>query len=212
MCLRRLALVLVAVGTAVLVAVLPAGAKEDVKATLITEITLDAPTGTKFKVAWKLFYVVENGGRRPFGANGVFVRLLSASGAASREGVAPVGAYHTGEYEATVVVPEGGIRDIELGLAGWTSGANGTRRSDRIFPITNDPVATPAPISPASEGPAPRTSDTTSSTRVVALVSSLSVLVLLTGAFLVRRRRGTKRPRAVHETQQVLAPRAPSKA
>jgi hypothetical protein len=212
--LRRLALVLVGIGAAALIAALPAGAKEDVKATLITDIPLDAPAGTQLKVAWTLFHVDENGERQPFGANGVFVRLLSTSGAASEEGVAAVGAYDTGEYEATVVVPEGGIRDIELGLTGWVSDAKGTRRSDLIFPITNDPVPSPAPISPAPEGPGPGTSDTTSSTRIVVLVLSLvSMLVLLTGAFVMRRRRGHNvTARAERETQPVMSSRASSKA
>lgn len=211
--MRRLALVLIGVGAAAVIAA-PTGAKDDVKATLVTDIPFDAPAGTQIKVAWRLFYVDENGERRPFGANGVFVRLLSASGAASKEGVAAIGAYDTGEYEAIVVVPEGGIRDIELGLMGWMSDAKGTRRSDQIFPITNDPVAGLAPISPASEGAGPGTSDTTSSTRSVVLLSTLlSVLVLLTGAFLVRRRRGDKATaRAEDETQPVMSPRASSKA
>ena len=55
-------------------------------------------------------------------------------------GFAPVGAYSAGEYEATVVVPEGGIGDVEIGLVAWRSDAAGTRRSDALFPITNDPV------------------------------------------------------------------------
>lgn len=213
--LRRSALVLAGIGAAALIAALPAAAKENVKATLITDIPLDAPAGTQLEVAWKLFYVDENGARQPFGANGVFVRLLSASGAASEEGVAPVAVYDTGEYEATVVVPEGGIRDIELGLTGWVSDANGTRRSDLIFPITNDPVPSPAPVtSPAPEGPLPGVSGTTSWTRIFVLVSSLlAVLALLIGALVARRRRGHKATvRADHETQPVVSPRASSKA
>jgi len=144
--LRHAALVLVIVGTGALLAAPPAGAKEDVKATLTTSIPLDSPAGTELTVTWRLFAVDENGRRQPFDANGVFIRLLSASGAASTEGVASVGAHATGDYEAAVIVPEGGIRDVELGLAGWVSDANGTRRSDVIFLITNDPVPSPALI------------------------------------------------------------------
>src|SRR5687768_11371480 len=109
--LRALALVLAGMGAVALIAAPAASAKEDVKATLITDIPLDASAGTELKVAWRLSYVDENGDRRPFGANGVFVRLLSASGAASEEGVST---YDTGQYQATVVVPEGGIRDIQI--------------------------------------------------------------------------------------------------
>lgn len=214
MTLRRLALVLAGVGAAALVGALPASAKEDVKATLITDIPLDAPAGTELKVAWTLFYVDKNGERQPFGANGVFVRLLSASGAALEEGVAPTGAYDTGEYEAAVVVPEGGFRDIELGLMGWVSDANGARRSDVIFPIANDPVRTPGPVNSAAPGgPVPGASDTAAPTWLLALVASfLSLLALLSGAFVIRRRNDRAAARAVTETQPELSPRPSSKA
>src|SRR5919204_4974635 len=152
--LRGLALVLAGMGAAAALIAAPAAkAKENVKATLITPIPLDAPAGTELRVAWRLFSVGENGERKPFGANGVFVRLLSASGAASEEGVAPSGSYRTGEYQATVVVPKGGMRDVQLGLQGWVSDANGTHRSDLIFPITNDPVPNPRPVPVASDAP-----------------------------------------------------------
>lgn len=191
MSLRRSALVLVAAGMVALVAALPVSAKEDVKATLETSIPLDAPPGTQLTVAWQLFSDDENGRREPFGANGVFVRLLSASGAAATEGVAPVGAHATGEYETTVVVPEGGIRDVELGLAGWVSDAAGTRRSDLIFPITNDPIPTAPPIaSVAPDGPVPSGSDATSTWVTAVAAILLCVPVGLAGALVVRRRRG----------------------
>ncbi|MDQ3858468.1 MAG: hypothetical protein M3327_08495 [Actinomycetota bacterium] len=208
-----MALVLAGMGAAALIAAPAASAKEDVKATLITDIPLDAPAGTELKVAWRLFYVDENGDRRPFGANGVFVRLLSSSRAASEEGVAPVGAYDTGEYEATVVVPEGGIRDVQLGLTGWVSDANGTRRSDVIFPITNDPVPRSGPItSPAPDEPVAGASDTASPTWILVLATSLSVLALVIAAFVVLRRRYRATARVASETQPVLSPRASSRA
>lgn len=189
--MRRSAHVFVVVGAAALVAALPAAAKEDVQATLASAVALDAPSGTELTVAWSLFSVDETGQRQPFGANGVFVRLLSASGAASQVGVSPVGAYDTGEYEASVVVPEGGIRDIEIGLTGWVSDANGTRRSDVIFPITNDPIPSPPPIpASSSDKPAPGGSDASSSWGLILAASLLSVLALVVGGFLIRRRRG----------------------
>lgn len=202
----RLALAVATVGAAALIAASPASAKENVKATLVTAIPLDAPAGTQLSVTWRLFYVNENGRRRPFGANGVFVRLLSASGAAAKEGVAPVGAYEEGEYEATVVVPEGGIRDIQIGLVGWV---NGTVRSDVLFPITNDPVPTPAPITPsAPQRPVPSGSGTSSAWMFV-LVSTFSASALM-AALLVRRsrRRKTAGP-GDRASQPVAAPRLP---
>jgi hypothetical protein len=138
--LRRLALASLALVAASLVAAGPAGAKDGVKATLASRVPLDAPAGTQLRVAWRLFALDENGQRRPFGASGVFVRLGSASGAETREGFAPVRNHSTGGYEAVVVVPKGGIGDIEIGLLGWRSDATGTHRGDAIFPITNDPL------------------------------------------------------------------------
>jgi hypothetical protein len=209
--LRALALVLAGMGAVALIAAPAASAKEDVKATLITDIPLDASAGTELKVAWRLSYVDENGDRRPFGANGVFVRLLSASGAASEEGVST---YDTGQYQATVVVPEGGIRDIQIGLTGWVSDASGTRRSDAMFPITNDPIPRPEPMtSAAPDGPVPSASDTASRTWILVLAASLlSVLALLIAGFVIRRRRYKASARVANETQPVLSPRASSKA
>jgi hypothetical protein len=135
--LRRLALGFAGVVAAALVVALPVGAKEGVKATLTTRIPLDAPAGTRLRVSWTLAYPAENGRRKPFGAGGVFVRLRSASGAKAETGFTPSGAYTTGEYTATVVVPEGGIGDVQIGLRGF---ADGVRPADMLFPITNDPV------------------------------------------------------------------------
>lgn len=151
--MRRFALGLLGVALATLSAPLPAPAKEGVKATLTTSVPLDAAAGTRLKIGWRLFSVDEHGQRQPFGANGVFVRLLSASGERAMEGVAPNGAYTTGEYEATVVVPEGGIGNLEIGLRAWVSGPTGTRRAELLFPITNEPVprAPAAPPQPGAE-------------------------------------------------------------
>jgi hypothetical protein len=172
-----------------LVTALPAGAKEDVQATLTSPVPLDAPAGTPLTVTWTLAFVDEDGQRRPFGADGVFVRLLGASGAES-EGVATDGAHDIGEYEGTVLVPEGGIRDIELGLRGWVSDANGTRRSDLIFPITNDPVPGPKPISSAARDQRASGGSGGTGPWLLALLVGV-VALLLAGAVLIRNRLGS---------------------
>ena len=118
-----------------LVAALPAAGKEGVEATLLTRVPLDAPAGTRLEIAWTLGYR-DHGGRRPFGASGVFVRLRSAAGGPA-ETASTAG---TGEYRAAVRIPEGGIGDVEIGLRGWTNGPTGTHESDELFPITNDPL------------------------------------------------------------------------
>jgi hypothetical protein len=126
--------VLVATATA-LVAALPAAGKEGVEATLLTRIPLDAPAGTRLEVAWTLTYL-DHGRRRPFGAGGVFIRLRSAAGGRAETEFAS----GDGDYRSTVVVPKGGIGDVQIGLQGWTSGPGGTRESDLLFPISNDPL------------------------------------------------------------------------
>jgi hypothetical protein len=127
----RFALGLLAAALAALAAALPAAGKEGVVARLTTSVPLHASPGTRLEVAWTLTYPDANGRPRPFGANGVFVRLLSATGAAATIGFAPVGAYPTGEYRATVVVPKGGIGRLEIGLRGRANG----RPSDVLFPV-----------------------------------------------------------------------------
>jgi hypothetical protein len=133
--LRRFALVALGTVAAALVAALPAAGKEGVAATLLTKIPLDAPAGTRLHVAWRLTYL-DHGRRRGFGAGGVFVRLESAAGASAETGFAS----GDGDYRATVVVPKGGIGDVQIGLQGWTNDAAGTHESDALFPITNDPL------------------------------------------------------------------------
>lgn len=118
-----------------LVAALPAAGKEGVEATLRTRIPLDAPAGTRLDIAWTLTYR-DHGRRRPFGASGVFIRLTSAAGASAETGTTS----GTGNYRATVVVPKGGIGDVEIGLRGWSNGPTGTREADALFPISNDPL------------------------------------------------------------------------
>jgi hypothetical protein len=158
-----------------LVAALPAAGKEGVKATLLTRIPLDAPAGKRLEVAWTLTYR-DHGRRRPFGARGVFVRLRSAAGESAETGFAS----GNGDYRATVVVPKGGIGDVQIGVQGWTNDAAGTRESDALFPITNDPL----PGAARSRGGWP-------SWIVVLVAAPLAVLAVL----VVRQRRPVRKAR-----------------
>jgi hypothetical protein len=176
---RRFAVaVLVTVAAALAVAV-PAAGKDGVRATLITAFPVDAAAGARLDVSWQLRYVTEDGRGRPFGANGVFVRLPSATGAPAESGWAPSGSYEDGVYAATVVVPEGWIGEVEIGLRGFTSGAAGSRTADMLFPITNDP-----PLRPAVEGRA----GTDSASWPFALAGSLLWLLAVPAVALRRRR------------------------
>jgi hypothetical protein len=169
-----------------LVAPLPVGAKEGVEATLITNVPLDADPGTRLRIAWTLVSVDDDGQRRPFGASGVYVRLLSASGAAAETGFARTDVHSDGEYAATVAVPEGGIGDVQLGLVGWVSDPQGTRRSDAFFPIANDPLPGAARVaSPGDRADA-------SSTWILVGIAGLLAFVIVVAA--LRRTRRLRRP------------------
>jgi LPXTG-motif cell wall-anchored protein len=181
--LRRFALALLGIAAAGLVAALPAAGKEGVKATLRTSIPLDAPAGTPLRVAWTLGYVDEHGRRQPFGGGGIFVRLRSASGAGAETGLARG---TPGDYVATVLVPDGGIGDVAIGIHGWSDG----KPSDLLFPITNDPLPGPARVSSsASAQPVSERADTGSRTWIFVLVGALLSTLIVLAVVLMRRRR-----------------------
>ncbi|HTE83586.1 MAG TPA: hypothetical protein VK821_02550 [Dehalococcoidia bacterium] len=107
-----------------------ASAKEGASARLSERLPLDAPAGQTLTVNWTVTVADQGGGRVPFNALGMFVRLLSRTGAAATTGFASATAHTTGHYVASVAVPTGGIGAVRLGLRGTT---------DIFFPIANDP-------------------------------------------------------------------------
>jgi hypothetical protein len=128
----RFALVLLAplavLGTATL-----AAAKEDARARLTKPLPVDARPGETVSVSWTVRVPDGKGGSRPFGAGSMFVRLLSATGAAPTVGFADTDA--RGRNEARVQVPVGGIGGVRVGLRGWNDRGVG----DLLFPLVNDP-------------------------------------------------------------------------
>ena len=148
---RRLAAVAIAAVAAAVVAA-PALAKDGVEATIETPIPLDPSPGEEIDVAWTLSFV-DDGKWRPFGASGVFVRLVSPSGGDATTAFASGDGGRTGAYGATVVVPEGGIGRIVVGLRGTASGPTGSRTSDVYFPVTNDPLQAATVASPRATTP-----------------------------------------------------------
>jgi hypothetical protein len=169
----------------VAIAALPAAGKEGVEATLLTSVPRDAAPGERLRVEWTLTYLHEDGKRKPFGAGGVFVRLRSASGAAAKEGFDSGRAHPRGEYAATVVIPEGGVGKIEIGLRGWATGPGRTRRADVLFPITSALLGASPPVQP---GLSEQTDgDSTAWIVLVGLVSLLTVCVFAVAV--VRRKR-----------------------
>ena len=147
--------------TAVGLKAAPATAKEDVEATLLTPVGLEAAPGKEITVAWTLKSVDARGKREPFGASGIYLRLLSPVDGSRPVAPATGG---NGRYEATVTVPEGGVGRIRIGLQGWVSNANGTHRRDTFFPITNNPLAAVTATQAAPHDPAPASPADSSST------------------------------------------------
>jgi hypothetical protein len=141
---KRLTTAVVAVAIAALVAPLVAAGKEGVTATLATAVPRDAAPGTALEVGWTLTFD-EGGVRRPFRGAGVFVRLVSPSGAASRTAFAQE---YEPPYTAAVTVPPGGIGAIEIGVRGRASGTP----SDFLFPIAGDPIRAGSPWSDGGPG------------------------------------------------------------
>ena len=128
----RLTLAVAAVALAALVAAAAAPTKEGARARLATTLPLGAAPGTTIRVAWSVDVPDDKGGRRPFYAGGMFVRLLSRTGARATLGFAREGPRPVRPYTTDVRVPAGGIGGIRVGLRGT---------SDITFPLENDPFA-----------------------------------------------------------------------
>jgi hypothetical protein len=109
-----------------------AGAKEGVEAMLLSAIPKDAAPGSAFRIEWRLAQLQDG---RPFGAGGVFVRLLGPGGAATTA-VAAEG--QTGHFTATATVPDGGLRGIRIGLRS-ISCADTCTEGALFFRVVNDP-------------------------------------------------------------------------
>jgi hypothetical protein len=124
---------LIAAALLALIAAPAALAKDDVRATLVRSVDLDARQGERIWIEWKL----EDERGRPFGAGGVFVRLRSAAGGRTVWAVTD----GSGRFRVRATVPEGGIGRIEFGLQGWRTAGGRTTRADILFPLTNDPFA-----------------------------------------------------------------------
>jgi hypothetical protein len=129
----RLALLLAVVSVAALAAAALAPTKEGARARLTTPLPLDAAAGTTISVGWTVDAPDDEGGRQPFNAIGMFVRLLSRTGASATTGFAGP----AGPFAADVSVPADGIGGVRVGLRGTT---------DIFFPLENDPFTSPGGV------------------------------------------------------------------
>jgi hypothetical protein len=113
-----------------------AAAKEGVVARVLTPIARDTRPGTAITIVWTLSYVDETGTRRPFGSAAIFVRLLGPGD--SRSPRVYGAEVRRGRFRATVRVPRGGVRKLEIGLMGTRCAAR-CRSAPMHFPIVGDP-------------------------------------------------------------------------
>lgn len=108
---NRLACIVVVV----LVAAVPAAAKEDPRPQLLTPLPMSAEPGSLITVRWTVTVLGPNGKRVGFSAIGMLVRLVGLGGgsttALARETVGGP------PYSARVRVPRGGIRTVHFGIA-----------------------------------------------------------------------------------------------
>ena len=172
---RRLWAALAAVALALSVAGV-AAAKGGALASLDTPIPVDAEPGTEIDVAWRA-WTPDGGSDWPFSGSPVFIRLVSADGGRSTESMGREIPPGSGHYEATIAIPSGGVRRVEVGLFGESCVEGSCTRSDLPFELPEDqrvpqaaaapavvPVATAAPraegrsvTTVATAGPAGRT-------------------------------------------------------
>jgi hypothetical protein len=143
--MSRLLIALVTCVLCVLLAAPAAVGKGDVQARLDTPIPLEAAAGRTVTIGWTLSYadrakhrsVVRS--RHPFGAAGIFIQVLSASG---RAPVKALGEERgRGRYVAQVTVPEGGIGGIKIGLEGIRYVGGRAENAPAFFPVVNYPLA-----------------------------------------------------------------------
>jgi len=115
-----------------------AHAKDGVKATIHTPISATAIEGSQIDVAWSL---ADEKSGEPFSACKVFIRLIGPTGESTDAFAACGMKTAEGEYDATAIVPSGGISKIEVGVAGTMTDREGnSKRSDWLMPLANDPL------------------------------------------------------------------------
>jgi hypothetical protein len=138
----RIAPFVIAVLLAALVLAPGGSSKEGARARLLTPLPLAAMPGSTIQVRLAVDVPDGQGGRRPFGAGGMFVRLLSRTGAPSTVGLAD----GRGRFQTMLRVPSGGIGGVRVGLRGTSCDASGCRASDALFPLVNDPFRSPGGV------------------------------------------------------------------
>ena len=108
-----------------------ASAKEGARAHLVAPLPAHPAAGSKITVRWSVDVPGADGTRVPFGANGMFIRLVGLNGT-STQATAP---QYQPPYRVRVRVPAGGIHRVRFGLMGTGCDASGCRPSPIFFPL-----------------------------------------------------------------------------
>jgi hypothetical protein len=129
--IRRLLLLLLLAAAVVTLVAPGASAKEGARAHLLAPLPPHPIPGSFVTVRWSVHVAAAHGGRVPFAANGMFVRLVGRQGASTTA----ISSRYRPPYEVRIRVPAGGIRGIRFGLLGTSCGPSGCRPSPVFFPL-----------------------------------------------------------------------------
>lgn len=122
---------LLVAGVLAVLAVPAASAKEGAQAHLLAPLPARPLAGSLISVRWSVDVPGTHGTRRPFGAIGMFVRLLGRDGAST----SATAAQYEPPYHVRIRVPASGIRAIRFGLMGTNCGPSGCKPSPMFFPL-----------------------------------------------------------------------------
>ena len=107
-------------------------AKDDVIVTFDSALPTDPEPGSEITIGWTVETPGRDGQMEPFNAEGMFVRLIPATGdpveAIGRQGP-------PGHYVTTLTVPASRIVDVEAGLRGESCSGGTCQPSDILFSI-----------------------------------------------------------------------------
>ena len=106
-------------------------AKEGAQAHLLARLPASPRPGSLVTVRWSVDVPGANGKRRPFGAIGMFVRLVSRSGFST----SAIARQYRPPYRVRIRVPAGGIARVRFGLEGTSCGPAGCKPSPAFFPL-----------------------------------------------------------------------------
>ena len=175
---------------------IPVLAKEGAEARLDTALPRDAEPGSTVKVGWSVFSV-DGDQMNPIYGSPIYIRLVGLDATSATEVMGTEVPRGSGHYTASIQVPEGGIGEVIVGMVGESCVDGGAcQRSDMIFPLTDDPLASGAGPVAAPAPATPATSATSIGGQLVPIIG-IGVAVAIVGglaALIVGRRRIVEAP------------------